>query len=93
MTSSKAAFHVAEGDDETLHAAAYAGNKARVCMFFNSGGGTAASRDEDGRTPLHWACAGGHGKFPTTLELFSLSLLSPSPLSAHDHVPSVCLVK
>ena len=62
MASSKAAFHVPEGEDETLHAAAYAGNKARVCMFFNSGGGTAGSKDEDGRTPLHWACAGGHGK-------------------------------
>jgi ankyrin repeat protein len=62
MTSSKAAFHVPPGADETLHAAAYAGNKARVHLFLTSGGGTAGSRDEDGRTPIHWACAGGHGK-------------------------------
>ena len=62
MTSTKLAFHVADGDDETLHAAAYAGNKARVHLFLENGGGKAGSRDEDGRTPLHWACAGGHGK-------------------------------
>ena len=46
--------------EETIHMAAYAGNLALCTMRLKQGLVKADSRDADGRTPIHWACAGGH---------------------------------
>ena len=54
------AFHIGEGEDETLHMAAYAGNQAMCILRLNQKTSKVTSRDEDGRTPIHWAAAGGH---------------------------------
>lgn len=54
MASSKNAFHIGDGQSETLHHAAYAGNKAMCIMRLNQKHTKVTSRDEDGRTRTYF---------------------------------------
>ena len=44
----------------TIHMAAYSGNLALCTMRLKQGLVKVSSLDGDKRTPVHWACAGGH---------------------------------
>lgn len=54
MASTKNAFHIVDGESETLHMAAYAGNKAMCIMRLNQKHTKVTSRDEDGRTRTYF---------------------------------------
>ena len=54
MASTKNAFHIADGESETLHMAAYNGNKAMCIMRLNQRHTKLTTRDEDGRTRTYF---------------------------------------
>ena len=58
-------------DPQSLHLACYEGRLRVVEAMLEQQGVTAAAKDSDNRTPLHWAALGGH------IELVRLLLQRP----------------
>ncbi len=64
-----------------LHCAAYVGS-VECCTVLAEGGADINQADEDGLTPLHWACSAGHSE--CVVYLLDVGGAYPNPMDTTD---------